>query len=131
MLAVLTGRVRYEALAKSAIFIPMAISFVAAAVIWRFMYEFNADIGTANAVTTQLGGEPTAWLQDKHSPLSFITDYSSASSPLTVTRQPPRPAERSRAEANWELSSMLTTQAPPPASPRTTAGRRPPSVSRR
>ena len=74
VLAVLTGRVRYEALAKSAIFIPMAISFVAAAVIWRFIYEFNADIGTANAIATELGGEPTAWLQDKHSPWAFATD---------------------------------------------------------
>ena len=50
--AVLTSRVRYEAVAKSAIFIPMAISFVAASVIWRFMYEFNPDIGTVNAVVT-------------------------------------------------------------------------------
>ena len=46
VIAVLAARVRYEAVAKSAIFIPMAISFVAASVIWRFMYEFNPDIGT-------------------------------------------------------------------------------------
>ena len=72
-LAVLTGRVRYEAVAQSAIFIPMAISFVAAAVIWRFFYEFNPEIGTANALLTEAGGEPIAWLQDTRSPWIFAT----------------------------------------------------------
>ncbi len=68
--AVLTGRVRYEATAKAFIFIPMAISFVAAAVIWRFMYEFKPDvegftqIGTVNATLTSLGAAPRAWLVD-------------------------------------------------------------------
>jgi alpha-glucoside transport system permease protein len=64
VIAVLTARVRYEAVAKSAIFIPMAVSFVAAAVIWRFMYDINADIGTVNAVTTGVGLERIAWLGD-------------------------------------------------------------------
>ncbi|HEY5638792.1 MAG TPA: sugar ABC transporter permease, partial [Dehalococcoidia bacterium] len=72
--AVLASRVRYEAVAKSAIFIPMAISFVAASVIWRFMYEFNPDVGTVNAVTTSLGVESTAWLQDKGSFQTVLTD---------------------------------------------------------
>ena len=74
LIAVLTARVRYEAVAKSAIFIPMAISFVAAAVIWRFMYEINADIGTVNAVATSAGLERTAWLQDTGSPQTWLTD---------------------------------------------------------
>lgn len=74
ILAVLTGRVRYEAAAKSAIFIPMAVSFVAAAVIWRFMYEFNTDIGTVNATVTSLGGEPTAWLQNTGAPHTWLTE---------------------------------------------------------
>jgi alpha-glucoside transport system permease protein len=74
ILAVLTGRVRYEAAAKSAIFIPMAVSFVAAAVIWRFMYEFNTDIGTVNATVTSLGGESTAWLQNTDAPQTWLTE---------------------------------------------------------
>ncbi len=73
-LAILTGRVRYEAAAKSAIFIPMAISFVAAAVIWRFMYEFNTDIGTVNAAVTSLGGESTDWLRDTGAPQTWLTE---------------------------------------------------------
>ena len=73
VIAVLTNRVRYEAAAKALIFIPMAISFVAAGVIWTFMYQFQPDApgfvqkGTVNAVVTGLGGSPIAWLveQDK------------------------------------------------------------------
>lgn len=74
VLAVLSGRVRYEAVVKSAIFIPMAISFVAASVIWRFMFEFNPEIGTINAVVTGLGGDTTAWLQDTGSLQTWLTD---------------------------------------------------------
>ena len=74
ILAVLTSRVRYEAIAKAAIFIPMAVSFVAAAVIWRFMYEFNPDIGTVNAAVTGLGLEATAWLQNTGAPQTWLTD---------------------------------------------------------
>ncbi len=74
IIAVLAARVRYESIAKSTIFIPMAISFVALAVIWRFMYEYNSDIGTVNAVTTGAGLEPTAWLQDTGSPQTILTE---------------------------------------------------------
>jgi len=74
VIAVLTIRVRYEAAAKSAIFIPMAISFVAASVIWRFMYEFDTDIGTMNALVNQFGGESTAWLQNTGSFQVWLTD---------------------------------------------------------
>ncbi|HET9477064.1 MAG TPA: sugar ABC transporter permease [Dehalococcoidia bacterium] len=81
VIAVLASRVRYEAVAKSAIFIPMAVSFVAAAVIWKFMYEFNADIGTVNAVVTSGGGEPTRWLQDTGSPQTWLTDAGPETAP--------------------------------------------------
>lgn len=73
LLAVLSGRVRYEAVAKSAIFIPMAISFVAASVIWRFMFEFNPNVGMVNAVMTGLGGDATAWLQHTGAPQTWLT----------------------------------------------------------
>jgi alpha-glucoside transport system permease protein len=43
----------------------MAISFVAAGVIWKFMFEFNPNIGTFNALGRELSLEPTAWLQDR------------------------------------------------------------------
>lgn len=71
LFAVLAARVRYEAIAKSAIFVPMAISMVAASVIWKFMYEFNPDVGSVNAVMGQVGHEPTAWLVNSSSPWSW------------------------------------------------------------
>ncbi|UCD71092.1 MAG: sugar ABC transporter permease, partial [Syntrophobacterales bacterium] len=67
VIAVLTDRIRYEALAKAMIFFPMAISFVAASVIWRFMFEFRPagvpQIGLMNALVSDFFGvEPVAWL---------------------------------------------------------------------
>lgn len=64
--AVLADRVPYEGVTKSLVFLPMAISFVAAGVIWRFMYAFQpagADqTGVANAIVTAFGAQPQAWL---------------------------------------------------------------------
>lgn len=64
--AVLADRVPYEGVTKSLVFLPMAISFVAAGVIWRFMYSYQPagaeQTGVVNAVVTALGGEPKAWL---------------------------------------------------------------------
>lgn len=84
VLAVLTNRVRYEAVAKAIIFIPMAISFVAAAVIWRFMYELNPPIGTVNAALDAVGGAPTAWLQDTGAPQTWLTNVGPDSLPAPV-----------------------------------------------
>lgn len=58
---------RGEKLSKTIIFLPMAVSGVAAAAIWRFVYEVRpageTQIGLLNAITTKLGFDPTAWLQ--------------------------------------------------------------------
>lgn len=67
VIAVLTDKVRYEAAAKAMIFLPMAISFVAASVIWRFMFEFRPagmpQIGLLNALLSTIPGfQPVAWL---------------------------------------------------------------------
>src|SRR5918999_628734 len=64
LIAILTDRVRYETGVKALVFIPMAISFVAAGVIWNFMYEFDPDIGTLNAALTAVGGEAQSWLTE-------------------------------------------------------------------
>lgn len=71
LIAVLTDRVKYETVAKAIIFLPMAISFVAAGVIWKFMYEFSPQgtpqIGTVNAVLTSIlpDFKPQAWLVNR------------------------------------------------------------------
>ena len=45
LFALLADRVRYESLAKSIIFMPMAISFIGAGVIWRFIYNIETGGG--------------------------------------------------------------------------------------
>lgn len=56
-----------EKVAKSAIFLPMAISFVGASAIWNLVYAWNpegsAQTGLLNATYTALGGSPQTWLQ--------------------------------------------------------------------
>jgi alpha-glucoside transport system permease protein len=66
--AVLIDRARLESFAKALIFLPMAISFVGASIIWRFMYEYRPNqgnvkqIGLVNQILVWLGGEPQQWL---------------------------------------------------------------------
>ena len=66
LVAVLTDRVPYESVAKAIVFLPMAVSFVAAGVIWKFMYDYRPpglpQTGTLNALVTSVGAEPHAWL---------------------------------------------------------------------
>lgn len=62
--AALADRVRYEVVVRTIIFLPMAISSVAAGVIWRLMYDVDRDVGTLNAVVTAFGGSPVAWLSN-------------------------------------------------------------------
>ncbi|QQE66115.1 ABC transporter [Leptolyngbya sp. BL0902] len=69
LIAVLADRVRYEVVPKTLIFLPMAISFVGASVIWKFIYAFrpagSAQIGLLNGVVTWLGFEPVGWLVER------------------------------------------------------------------
>lgn len=68
LIAVLADRSRYESVYKAIIFMPMAISFVGAGVIWKFMYTYKGEgagineIGLLNAIIIALGGAPQAWL---------------------------------------------------------------------
>ena len=66
VISVMVDRVRWEATAKSIIFLPMAISAVGASVIWKFIYSFQPasrpQIGLLNAVVVALGGDPQGWL---------------------------------------------------------------------
>jgi alpha-glucoside transport system permease protein len=69
LIAVLADRSRFENIAKALIFLPMAISFVGAGVIWRFMYAYappdQPQIGLLNAIAVSFGGQPQAWLSDQ------------------------------------------------------------------
>lgn len=68
--AVLADKLRrMESVAKSLIFLPMAISFVGAGIVWRFVYSFRIEganteqIGLLNAIMTGVGQDPVNWLR--------------------------------------------------------------------
>ncbi|MEV0326566.1 sugar ABC transporter permease [Micromonospora echinospora] len=72
--AVMVDKARLEAVAKSLIFMPMAISFVGASIIWKFVYAYRSEdqeqIGLLNQIVVSLGGEPKQWLLE--SPLNTL-----------------------------------------------------------
>ncbi len=66
VIAFLTDRIWWGNIAKSLIFMPMAISFIGASVIWKFIYDYRAEgstqIGLLNAIIGAFGIEPQAWI---------------------------------------------------------------------
>lgn len=63
VIAQLTDRLSWGNIAKSLIFMPMAISFVGASLIWKFVYANDPDIGIINAVRDAMGMGPIDVLQ--------------------------------------------------------------------
>ena len=68
-LALLMDRMKRESLPKSLIFMPMAISFVGASIIWGLVYEYrdpavaDQQVGLLSAVVMKLGlSDPPNWL---------------------------------------------------------------------
>ncbi len=67
LLAVLVDRIKREALAKALIFMPMAISFVGASVVWKFVYQYagpgNPQIGLLSSIVMAFGVKnPPNWM---------------------------------------------------------------------
>jgi alpha-glucoside transport system permease protein len=66
VIAVMTDRIWWGNIAKSIVFMPMAISFVGASVIWKFIYEYRGEgqtqIGLLNALVEFFGGNPQVWI---------------------------------------------------------------------
>ncbi|MBX5144757.1 carbohydrate ABC transporter permease [Rhizobium lentis] len=66
VIAVMTDRIWWGNIAKSIVFMPMAISFVGASVIWKFVYEYrggnDVQIGLLNAIVQLFGGTPEVWI---------------------------------------------------------------------
>ena len=67
LIAALVDRVKHESVAKTFIFLPLAISLIGASVIWRFIYVWRPpgqeQYGLLNAIVTGLGGDPVPWIQ--------------------------------------------------------------------
>ncbi|BDZ45686.1 carbohydrate ABC transporter permease [Naasia aerilata] len=66
--AVFIDRSRGEKFFKILVFMPMAISFVGASIIWRFIYGYreagNSQYGLLNQLVVWFGGTPVNWLQN-------------------------------------------------------------------
>ena len=62
--AVFIDRARGERFLKVLVFMPVAISFVGAGIIFKFVYDYRQgqQIGLLNAVITAFGGQPIGWL---------------------------------------------------------------------
>jgi alpha-glucoside transport system permease protein len=63
VIAALATRVRYEPVVKSIVFLPMAISSTAVAIIWLFMYSPDPGVGLLNAIL--------ASISDRAAPVAF------------------------------------------------------------
>lgn len=65
--AIFIDKSRGEKFFKILVFMPMAISFVGASIIWRFIYAYRPEgesqIGIFNGLVTLFGGDPVNWLQ--------------------------------------------------------------------
>ena len=64
LVAVMANAVRYEVIVKTIVFLPMAISFTAAGIIWRFVYSPDSRTGVLNAFldATVPSFDPVPWL---------------------------------------------------------------------
>jgi alpha-glucoside transport system permease protein len=69
LLAVMLDRIKHESIPKSLLFMPMAISFVGASIIFKFVYEYNepgdVQIGLLSAVVEFFGFTPSDWMLSK------------------------------------------------------------------
>ncbi|NQX27408.1 sugar ABC transporter permease [Microbacteriaceae bacterium VKM Ac-2854] len=62
--AVFIDKAAGEKFLKVLVFMPVAISFVGAGIIWKFVYDFRQgnQVGLLNAIVTAFGGDPVSWL---------------------------------------------------------------------
>lgn len=69
LLAIMLDRIKHESIPKSLLFMPMAISFVGASIIFKFVYEFRdpgeVQIGLLSAVVEFFGATPKDWMLSK------------------------------------------------------------------
>ena len=69
LLAIMLDRIKHESIPKSLLFMPMAISFVGASIIFKFVYEYRdpdeVQIGLLSTIVKFLGATPTDWMLSK------------------------------------------------------------------
>ena len=78
LLAVMLDRIKHESIPKSLLFMPMAISFVGASIIFKFVYEYNepgdVQIGLLSAVVKFFGLTPSDWMPVSYTHLTLPTN---------------------------------------------------------
>ena len=69
LLAVMLDRTKHESIPKSLLFMPMAISFVGASIIFKFVYQYSkpgdAQIGLLSTIVKFFGMTPKDWMLSK------------------------------------------------------------------
>jgi len=124
ILAVLADRVPYESAVKSLIFMPMAISFVAASVIWGFMFAYQPpgapQTGTLNALLNLFHGSPIAWLIDHRTNNAALilvavwvwTGFAMVITSAALKGIPPELLEAARVDGATELQVFFRVTVP-------------------
>jgi alpha-glucoside transport system permease protein len=120
--AVLIDRSRFEKPAKALLFLPMAISFVGAGIIWKFVYDYKGagqqQIGVLNAFLDFLGLEPVRFLQDAPANtifLIFVLVWTEAGFAMVILSAAIKAvpvdiieAARLDGSSSWQLFSRIT-----------------------
>jgi alpha-glucoside transport system permease protein len=123
VIAVLVDRVKYEAIAKTAVFLPLPISAVAASIIWKFMYEYDPpgtnQTGTLNAAIGTFGFDPVAWLVNSttnNAALIFVGIWTATGFAMVIISSSlkainPELMEAARVDGanEWQVFRMVTT----------------------
>ncbi|MEV7663610.1 sugar ABC transporter permease [Paenarthrobacter sp. NPDC089316] len=80
LLAVLIDRIRWEALARTILVLPTAVSLVAGAVTWRNLYAYappgRNQLGIFNAMLQGIGLDPVAWTSRGPGPTQWLNNVS-------------------------------------------------------
>lgn len=103
LVAQLTDRIRWGSIAKSLIFMPMAISFVGASVIFKLVYEMRGpdqeQIGVLNALWLQFDGGIGSTLMLKVLPVIVLASFAAVVGWIVWLVL--RPLLRGRAGGGW------------------------------
>jgi alpha-glucoside transport system permease protein len=122
--AILFDRIRYESLAKAAVFLPIPISAVASSIIWKFMYQYDPpglpQTGTLNALIGTFGFDPVAWLVESstnNAALIFVGIWTATGFAMTIISASlksiaPELLEAARVDGANELRVLWTIVVP-------------------
>jgi alpha-glucoside transport system permease protein len=127
--AIIIDRTKFESIAKSLVFMPMAISFVGAGIIWKFVYAYasgeNRQIGLANQLLVWVGLEPRRFLNEAPMNTIFLiivmvwiqTGFATVVLSAAIKNIPDEIVEAARLDgaSRWQLFQNVTVPGIRPA----------------